>query len=103
MEYKINKIPNEKIITINGNITFQDHKDFSSLDNVLDDKDVKKVTFDLANVSYIDSAAFGMFVRFHKIGLSKSIRDMTIRGAHGNVLDIMLLTKFDTLFNLENT
>jgi len=101
MNYKTEDITDGKEVFISGSFTFRDHDTFFEIISLLKNGGCKKLIFNLSGCDFIDSAGLGMFVIAHDEAESKSI-DLVIKGAQGKVRDVMLATRFDSLYTFEN-
>jgi anti-anti-sigma factor len=59
----------------------------------------KQISLDFTHVKFIDSAALGMLLQLHHQVSTSGIK-LNIRGAEGNVLDMLHLTKMDRYFSI---
>lgn len=87
------------VVRVTGRFVFSTHRAFNdAVDRALQ-TDVPVVLIDLSDVSYIDSAALGMLLlaRHRAEALGKKIG---IRGASGNVLQVLEVANFSKLFDL---
>lgn len=58
-------------------------------------------TVDLAKVDYVDSSALGMLLLLREHAGSTGAQ-VSLRGAHGQVRDVLVMAKFDRMFRLED-
>lgn len=100
MHYKTVDIPGGKEILISGQFTFQDHDTFFEVVSLIKGGQSKKIVFNLAGCTFIDSAALGMFVIAHDEAVPKGI-ELSIKGAQGKVKDVMYAARFDSLYKFE--
>lgn len=100
MHYKTTENAHGKEIRIRGSFTFRDHDDFFEIISLIKNATDKKITFNLSDCDFIDSAALGMFVIAHDEATSKNIR-LGIKGAKGKVREIMYAARFDSLYEFD--
>lgn len=100
MRYKTVNIPEGKEILISDQFTFQDHDTFFEIVSLIKAGQDKKIVFNLAGCSFIDSAALGMFVIAHDEAAPKKVQ-LSIKGAQGKVKDVMFAARFDSLYIFE--
>jgi anti-anti-sigma factor len=86
---------------MSGDFTFSDHAGFLQVMNRLFDTRSTPVVIDLARVEFIDSAGLGMLL-LARDAAAKSSRVLTLRGAKGQVRRMFAVTRFETLFALED-
>lgn len=101
MTIQLNRDQDTAVLLFDARFDFATHRVLRQrLDEIFDDQGLRKVVFDLANVTHIDSAALGMLLiareRCQAGGLSLSIRN-----ARRSVRDVFNVAKFDTLFAIE--
>ncbi|MGT2435243.1 STAS domain-containing protein [Bradyrhizobium betae] len=86
---------------ISGEFTFTDHASFKAMiDRLLSDRS-SSVTLDLGQLQFIDSAGLGMLL-LARDAFGKADRKLVLRAPCGQVKRMFGLTKFDTLFSVEN-
>lgn len=100
----------EQVITLNsgicntkfsGSFTFADNAKFRELIGLLEKEPVKTVDIDVSGVTFIDSAALGMFLLLRDIGQKKNI-DVVLRSPQGQIKKMFELSKFNQLFTVQN-
>lgn len=101
MHYKTIENNKEKEIKIRGSFTFRDHDEFFEIISLIKNVSGHKITFDLSECDFIDSAALGMFVIAHDEASSKNVR-LGIKGAKGKVREIMYAARFDSLYEFKD-
>lgn len=99
MKYDV--IGDQSTVVMSGDFTFADHGRFLEVMNRLFDTRSTPIIIDLTGVEFIDSAGLGMLL-IARDEASKASRNLTLRGAHGQVRRMFAVTKFETLFVIEN-
>lgn len=84
-----------------GDFTFTDHTQFKVLVTRLFEEKHPIVTIDLSQLNFIDSAGLGMLL-LARDQAEKTSGKLILRSATGQVKRMFGLTKFDTLFALED-
>jgi anti-anti-sigma factor len=87
-------------VRISGEFTFTDHSAFKSMMSRLFNGRGSAVTIDLAKLEFIDSAGLGMLL-LARDEAKKAERALVLRGPIGQVKRMFGVTKFDTLFAVE--
>ena len=100
MDYNINKNDTDIEIQINGTFTFRDHDKFFEIINEIEKLKDTKISFNMENCEFIDSAALGMLVIASDEANTRNI-SLAIKNAKGKVKDLMMIARFDTLYNME--
>lgn len=92
----------ETVVTLAGRFTFSAHATFRDVlvGHVEAMSSGGRVTFDLAGVEFVDSAALGMLLLAREAARRRS-GAITIRGASGQVRRMLDVSRFDTLFTIE--
>jgi HptB-dependent secretion and biofilm anti anti-sigma factor len=93
-------IGNDACVQITGDLTFTDHVAFKTMTDRLLGAGNRSVTMDLAKLEFIDSAGLGMLL-LAKDTAEKAGRKLVLRSPGGQVKRMFGLTKFDTLFAVE--
>lgn len=100
MKYTITTEGASRIARVDGQVTFQEQKDFRELLNEMFAQASKSYVFDLTAVSHIDSAGLGMFL----IGRKRAQENgagVVLRHPPSNVRHTLELAKFHELFTVE--
>lgn len=100
MKYTISTEDTARTARIDGQVTFQEQKDFRELLNEMFAQAAKSYVFDLSAVSHIDSAGLGMFL----IGRKRAQEHgavVVLRHPPSNVRHTLELAKFHELFTVE--
>jgi anti-anti-sigma factor len=90
----------EAKVAIKGRFTFQDHTKFREVIAKVISADTQKLSIDLGQVEFIDSAGLGMLLLVREEMRNKS-RDVVLRRAQGQVKRMFGIACFDTLFTIE--
>ena len=85
---------------ISGDFTFADHNGFKEMMTKLLAANQPSIVIDLSSLDFIDSAGLGMLLLVRDEA-GKASRALTLKGPHGQVKRLFDLTKFDTLFAIE--
>jgi HptB-dependent secretion and biofilm anti anti-sigma factor len=88
-------------VRIAGEFTFTDHASFKSMIDRLLEGNSPSVTMDLGQLKFIDSAGLGMLL-LARDAFGKADRKLVLRAPSGQVKRMFGLTKFDTLFSVED-
>ncbi len=102
MDYKIKSNTNKKEteIDINGAFTFRDHDKFFDIIGEIEKQQGGKIVFNMSGCEFIDSAALGMLVIASDEASVRHI-DLAIKNARGKVKDLMMIARFETLYDME--
>jgi len=88
-------------IALNGDFTFDAHRDFKDATiKALEDDELKEIEIDFANVDYMDSAALGMLLLFNERASGRRISLANCKASVAAVLDI---ANFGKIFNIQAT
>lgn len=90
----------EAKVAIKGRFTFQDHTKFREMIAKVIGADMQRLSIDLGQVEFIDSAGLGMLLLVREEMRGKS-RDVVLLRAQGQVKRMFDIARFDTLFTLE--
>jgi anti-anti-sigma factor len=82
-----------------GQFTFSDNARFRELLDGVVSESPKQVVLDVAQVSYVDSAALGMLLLLREAAETNNT-NVIIAGANGQVLKILELSRFHDLFEM---
>jgi anti-anti-sigma factor len=94
-------VGNDACVQMTGDLTFTDHATFKAMTDRLFGGSDKSVTMDLAKLEFIDSAGLGMLLLARDVA-DKAGRKLVLRSPSGQVKRMFGLTKFDTLFAVED-
>ncbi|MBR7158707.1 MAG: STAS domain-containing protein [Alphaproteobacteria bacterium] len=100
MDYRIKANGNDKEIEINGTFTFRDHDKFFEIISEIEKQQGGKIAFNMAGCDFIDSAALGMLVIASDEASVRHI-SLAIKNANGKVKDLMMIARFETLYDIE--
>ncbi len=91
---------NAALVRISGEFTFTDHTAFKSLVERLFEVEGSAIVIDLSRLEFIDSAGLGMLL-LARDEAKKANRGLILRGPNGQVKRMFDVTRFDTLFAVE--
>ena len=80
-------------------MTFADHKQFRTMIQDVDASGARQCVLDLAHLVAIDSAGLGMFIIAVEAAKAGGW-GLTVKGAVGQVKQLLLLAKFDKLLTM---
>lgn len=86
--------------TLSGKFTFNDHSLFREVLEQMTNPEVHIIIVDLKKVTFVDSAALGMFLLANDEA-KKSQKRFLLRGAGGQVKKMFDMARFETLFQME--
>lgn len=89
-----------KVAEIQGELTFTDHTSFKQLVNNLFEGTASPIVLDLSRLEFIDSAGLGMLLLVRD-EVNKSSKKLVLRSPRGQVKRMFAVTKFETLFAVE--
>lgn len=101
MEYGITEKGGIKEIKLTGRLTFADNKLFKDVVSRVEEHLGECCVFDLANLEYIDSAGLGMLILARDAAANKQ-QDLRLRGAQGQVQQMLRISKFETFMTIED-
>ena len=87
-------------VSIDSSFTFEDHHEFRTVLECIEDDQVSLIVFHMDRLNIIDSAALGMMLLALDVG-QKTQKRIVISGIQGQVKKMFELTRFDTLFAME--
>lgn len=99
MDYHIEDGPEETVVRLAGRMTFVDHEKFRDVLTVFDARPGRSVTFDLAELAFVDSSGLGMFIIARDAAMKKNAR-FTLRGARNDVRRLIVIAKFHKMFDI---
>jgi len=76
-------------------------KDLLNSIQEIPEKSVKEYFFDFSNLTYLDSAGLGALLALHRKA-SKTNGKIIIKGAKDNIKELFIITKLDSIFELQN-
>lgn len=88
------------LISMSGEFTFTDHVPFKQMVGEIFATKGKAVVLDLSKLDFIDSAGLGMLL-LARDEAKKSDRELVLRHPCGQVKRMFGVTKFHTLFTVE--
>jgi len=84
---------------MSGQFTFADTHNFKPILDLVSGGKVKTISFDFADVTFIDSAGMGMLLLLRDECQSRKI-PLSIHSTQGQVQKIFHISKFDKLFSI---
>ncbi len=84
---------------ISGKFTFADTATFKDVLSEVEKAAPASVELDLAALTFVDSAALGMFLLL-KDAAGKHDAKVTLKGANGQVEKLLKMSRFDQIFQL---
>jgi HptB-dependent secretion and biofilm anti anti-sigma factor len=98
MKYQFTSDQSE--VALSGQLTFPDHANFRVVADTLLKSAATPLVIDLSELEFIDSAGLGMLliVRSEAERVDRAVR---LRAPHGQVKRIFDLSKFDSLFGID--
>ena len=98
MKYRFSTDQSE--VALSGQLTFPDHANFRTVADMLLKSEGRPLVIDLSELEFIDSAGLGMLliVRSEAERVERAVR---LRGPRGQVRRIFDLSKFDSLFGID--
>ncbi len=100
MEYVKHQEQGNYEVAIKGKITFSDHMDFKNIIHAVNDNSCQKVTLNLENVEFIDSAALGMMLLLRD-ETEKNGKGLLLKTPKGQVKKMFQVSRFYDLFDIE--
>ncbi|WP_295850065.1 STAS domain-containing protein [Tardiphaga sp.] len=100
MQFQINSEKTQALMT--GDLTFADHASFKALIGSLLKGRGSPIVIDLSELDFIDSAGLGMLLLIRDEA-NKAARKLVLRGPIGQVKRMFGVTKFETLFVVEES
>ena len=102
MELQLKELDNHTIrLVVTGELSFADQSKFREVFKSVEANKPSHICVDLAGCDFIDSAALGMLLLLKEKADILSA-DVTIAGAHGQVLKVLELSRFGDLFAMED-
>ncbi len=100
MEYSIHQNGKHATISLSGSFTDSDHERFSEILDFFHQPSLRHVTFEIHELTFLDSAALGMFLIAREAALSHGDLFFDIIGATGQPKRAFTVAKFDMIMNL---
>jgi anti-anti-sigma factor len=88
-------------ISMSGEFTFTDHGPFKQMVNEIVTVKSRSIVIDLSRLEFIDSAGLGMLL-LARDEAKKNDRELILRQPSGQVKRMFGVTKFNTLFTVED-
>ena len=100
MDYQVNEDSSGTTVRISGNLDFAANEAFKSLVGKLAASKSRALTFDLANVSHIDSVGLGLLY-IAKEEAGPSVGRIRLKSPQKGVLRLLQLTQADSDFEIQ--
>lgn len=100
MDYGVVEKAGVKEIQLKGRLTFADNKAFKEVVSSVEEHNGDACVFDLVELEYIDSAGLGMLILARDAAANNS-QDLRLRGAQGQVQQMLRISKFETFMTIE--
>ncbi len=100
MEYSFNGENPQRVLSLAGKIGFGDHRTFQGIIEELMGSGASSCIVDLSALDHIDSAGLGLLIVLNDSGQAEKI-NISVRGAHGQVEEMLELTNFSQIMNIE--
>jgi anti-anti-sigma factor len=84
---------------LSGRLSFSDHQAFRILLQDIEKAKAKSCVFDLGQLTSVDSSGLGMFIIAAEAAKAGNWH-LSLKGANGQVAQLLLLAKFDKLLHL---
>lgn len=99
MIYTLKTVGPETEIDLKGRLTFADYSNFREMTEVFSEHKIKKCSFNLSGLDFIDSAGLGMLL-IARDKLLPSNGAVELIGAQGQVKKMLELGHFASLFRI---
>ncbi|MCW8862136.1 MAG: STAS domain-containing protein [Rhodospirillales bacterium] len=99
MNYDVKNLNNQKVISMNGRLTFNDHEVFREVVELIEGARGESCVLDLSPLEFIDSAGLGMLVLAGDAA-KEAGASLTVKPGGGQVRQMLDIAKFDTLLNI---
>ena len=86
-------------MAISGKFTFADRQVFRDLFKDITSQDIKKLSIELSQVEFVDSAALGILL-LARDEAEKSETELILKSPQGQVKRMFEISKFHDLFNI---
>lgn len=96
MKFTASERPGETLISLSGNLTFDDHEIFKGVVKLVEESGHRSVVIDLARVQMIDSAGIGMLLLANDRAQAAE-RTLRIGGATGSVQKVIEVSRLHDL------
>lgn len=101
MQYTITGAGPQRLISLDGSFTFDDHPVFRALLRLLEADGINACELDLSGVSFIDSAALGMLLLLREKAQAHGF-SVTLARPRGQVKKMLDISEFGTMFRIEH-
>ncbi|MBF0393118.1 MAG: STAS domain-containing protein [Alphaproteobacteria bacterium] len=99
MNYELKADGDGAMVVLRGDLTSADRDAFETMAERAVASNPRRLTVDLQKLGYMDSAGLGMFLTLREKAEAKNC-PVTLHGPTGEVRDLLLLARFDTLFTV---
>jgi len=100
MEYKIEDLGAGNFeVRIDGRFTFADNPEFKRILGIISDNSTNKLTLNLNGLTFIDSAALGMFL-IARESAEENNTEIVIKDINNEVEKMFSISKFYDLFTI---
>lgn len=99
MMYELKVDGDGATVVLRGDLTAADRDAFETMADRAVASGPRHLTVDLGKLGYMDSAGLGMFLTLREKAEAKG-GTVTLHGPAGEVRDLLLLARFDTLFTV---
>lgn len=100
MQYNVTTKDSQCDLWLEGSFTYNDHANFRDIIALMDNKEVRTVTFHCEKLDFVDSAALGMLLLAREKAAMKGIQ-LVLHSPQGQVERLFTLSKFHTLFTVQ--
>jgi len=100
MEYTESKSGDSCEVKMKGKFTFSDHEKFREIISIIKNGGVSGVSIDVSGIEFVDSAALGMLLIAREEAEKGGI-NLVLRNPNGQISKMFKVSKFDSLFNIE--
>lgn len=99
MKYRVDEKPGASVLHLIGEIVVTDRGEFEEVvDEVLAPRP-QRVTVDMSEVEFMDSAGLGLLLMLREEALAKQAK-IVLEGAQGHVRDLFEAAGFELLFDI---
>lgn len=99
MRYEVTQEGGEAVLHLRGELVLSDRDSFDGVAKEALKPGVAALVVDLSGLEYMDSAGLGMLLTLREQSENLGV-NVALRGAGGEVRELLELARFDTLFEL---
>jgi HptB-dependent secretion and biofilm anti anti-sigma factor len=99
MEHVIQEIDGNLIVYLKGKFTISDSKLFTDIVSLLEAKNYSRMTLDLSEIQFIDSAALAKLLLLREKA-QKVKAELILARPQGQVMHMLELSRFNELFSI---